>query len=444
MKRFYDAILSACGLVLLSPLFLLVAVLIKVADGGAIFYRQLRVGRYGQPFRICKFRTMVAQAEGRGPLVTSDGDARVTAAGRILRKTKLDELPQLWNVLKGEMSLVGPRPEVPQYVQWSLPQQRAILNHRPGITDLASIRFRNEELLLRNAGDVEHFYIRHCLPRKLQLNLEYAAKANAISDTWIILRTIFPSWIWVLMVYGLVLSASIWVSCLLVPDALTTSPNRDLAGTMVALVALQLGALSWRKQYSGLQSYFSWPELKQLATALGLACLLSLGWLGLSHRGWPPPNFMLIDALLSFCGLSGLRLLLRYWRESASSGQAGLESMPMRVGIIGAGRAGSQLALELMAKRKFGRSVVAFFDDDVQKWHKLLHDIPVVGMPECLLEGWAGKLDEVIIAMPQGPVERIRELARLLEQTGLRVYSAPSVHSLWSSDGSRLTAPSPL
>src|SRR5262249_5046986 len=169
------------------------------------------------------------------------------------------------------------------------------------------------------------------------------------SDTWIIMRTIFPSWIWVLMVYGVVLAASIWISCLLVPDALAT--HKNLAGTLVPLVALQLGALSWGKQYSGLQSYFSWPELNQPSTALGLACLLSLGWFGLSHRGWPSPNWMLLDALLSFCALSGLRLLLRHWRERAGSGRTGLDSMPVRVGIIGAGHAGSQLALELMAKR---------------------------------------------------------------------------------------------
>jgi len=109
-----------------------------------------------------------------------------------------------------------------------------------------------------------------------------------------------------------------------------------------------------------------------------------------------------------------------------------LDNSPVRVGIIGAGGAGSQLARELMFKKQFGREVVAFFDDDFQKWHKFIHDIPVVGMPECLIEGWAGKLDEVIIAMPEAPEERIQQIGQLLEKVGLRAYNAPSVHSLWS------------
>src|ERR1041385_5494139 len=131
-KRLYDVLFSAGGLLVFSPLFLLIAALIKVADGGGVFYRQVRVGQHGQPFHICKFRTMVAHRDGTGPLITSDGDARVTKIGRFLRKTKLDELPQLWNVLKGEMSLVGPRPEVPKYVARYTPEQRNILKLKPG------------------------------------------------------------------------------------------------------------------------------------------------------------------------------------------------------------------------------------------------------------------------------------------------------------------------
>ena len=172
-KRLYDVVFSLAGLVALSPAFLLIAALIKIADGGDIFYRQIRIGLQGRPFRICKFRTMVPAAEQAGPFVTKDGDARVTWIGRILRKTKLDELPQLWNVLKGDMSLVGPRPEVPHYVQYYTPEQRDILRCKPGITDLASLRFRDEEVLLRNADSLEEFYIQQCIPRKLRLNREY-------------------------------------------------------------------------------------------------------------------------------------------------------------------------------------------------------------------------------------------------------------------------------
>jgi lipopolysaccharide/colanic/teichoic acid biosynthesis glycosyltransferase len=435
-KRLYDAIVAAFGLIALSPVFLVVAVLIKLSDRGSIFYRQKRVGLGGKPFLMCKFRTMKPRADEIGPWVTSDGDTRVTRLGRILRKTKVDELPQLWNVLKGEMSLVGPRPEIPRYVERYTPEQCAILKLKPGITDLASLHFRNEELLLKNAQNVEEFYIHHCIPKKIKFNLQYAAQANLARDTWIILQTLCPYWVCLLTVYGLVLAASFLVSCQLVYDfAPPPRSGLDFSGTMIAFVAVQLGALIWRKQCRGMLSFFSLPELGQIAGALGAACLLLLCLQALAHISWPPAGVIFVDALCSLCALGGFRLLLRYWREYSSSEDTALDRAPLRVGIIGAGETGSQLALELMVKKQFGRSVVAFFDDDVHKWHKLLHDIPVIGMPECLLEGWAGKLDEVIIAMPEAPANRVREIGRLLQRVALRAYTAPSVHNLWSGNG---------
>ncbi len=434
-KRLYDIVFSALGLVLLSPLFLLVAALIKVTDGGTVVYRQSRVGRHGRPFFIWKFRTMVPQADRSGPLVTCDGDARITRIGRILRKTKLDELPQLWNVLKGDMSLVGPRPEVAKYVARYTPDQREILELRPGITDLASLHFRNEELLLRNSDNVEEFYVRHCIPRKLQLNLEYAERANLLSDTWIILQTICPYWICLLLVYTLVLTATFWLSCQFVYDfAPPPRLRQDFIGTMFAVVAVQLGALIWRKQYKGLLSYFSLPELRQVAMALGFACLvLLLLWL-VTDRAWPPRNLILMDSVLALCAVGGFRLLLRFWRESFSSDEASSESPQVRVGVIGAGSAGSQFVRQLMVGDQLGRTVVAFFDDDCQKWNRRIHEIPVVGMPECLLDGWADKLDEVVIAMPDAPRSRIREIRKLVQKIGLRAYAAPFAHSLWSGN----------
>jgi FlaA1/EpsC-like NDP-sugar epimerase len=131
--------------------------------------------------------------------------------------------------------------------------------------------------------------------------------------------------------------------------------------------------------------------------------------------------------------------LFRLWRESSSSGKAALDNPPVRVGIIGAGRTGSQFVRELMAGKQFGRTVVAFFDDDCQKWHRRIHEIPVVGMPECLLDGWAGKLDEVIIAMPEAPPNRVQEIYNLVQQIGLRAYIAPSAYSLWLGNGDLLS-----
>jgi lipopolysaccharide/colanic/teichoic acid biosynthesis glycosyltransferase len=261
MKRLFDMTFAALGLVVLSPLFVVLAMAVKLSSRGPVLFRQERVGKDGRPFYIVKFRSMVVNAEDLGLGVTRDGDPRITAMGRFLRKTKLDELPQLWNVLVGEMSFVGPRPEVPRYVAQYTPEQRRVLALKPGITDLATLEFRREEEMLkaemrrtedgeinheirerhergrtedggrrtdhgprttglrrtedggrktedglrttdhgpgdkaesRNAEDgVEEFYLKYCVPRKIELNLEYAKSASVWQDVLIILRTLFP------------------------------------------------------------------------------------------------------------------------------------------------------------------------------------------------------------------------------------------------------------
>lgn len=189
-KRLFDLAVSLAAVLLLAPVFVALAVLVWAGDGGAPFFSQERIGRRGRPFRILKFRTMRVGAEKMGPSITSAGDARVTPLGRILRQWKLDELPQLLNVLKGDMSFVGPRPEVPRYVALYTGEQRRVLDLRPGITDLATLEFRNEEALLAEAPDPERFYREQCLPRKIALNLEYAARASLGADIRLIFRTL--------------------------------------------------------------------------------------------------------------------------------------------------------------------------------------------------------------------------------------------------------------
>ena len=430
-KRLYDVFFSFCGLVLLSPLFLIIGALVKISDEGPIVFRQARVGRRGQEFLIWKFRTMVCATMATGPLVTKNGDSRITWIGRILRKTKLDELPQLWNVLKGEMSLVGPRPEVPRYVQQYTPEQRSVLRLKPGITDLASLCFRDEETLLGNADDLEDFYIRHCVPRKIQLNQAYAERANLFSDTWIILQTICPYWAGVLACYGLILDASFWLSFMVIYDFAPPGLAmlhfwRDLG----AAVGLQLACLTWRKQWRGLLSYFSFPELRQLGVALGLAGGGLLVW-SAGNDGHPSLNIILVNALLSFSLLGGFRILLRLWRERSEGAEEPGINPPARVGIIGAGSTGAQLARDLTGHKSSNRMVVAFFDDDFHKWQKSIHDVPVVGMPECLLDGWKDKLDEVVITLPAAPANRLREIEQLLRRTNLKVYTASCPARFW-------------
>jgi lipopolysaccharide/colanic/teichoic acid biosynthesis glycosyltransferase len=191
-KRAFDLFFSVVGLLVLSPLLLLLALAVKLSSRGPVLFWQQRIGKDGRPFYIIKFRSMVVNAEKLGLSVTKVGDPRITRVGRFMRKTKLDELPQLWNVLVDDMSFVGPRPEVPRYVAHYTVEQRRVLALKPGITDLATLEFRNEEELLRAAGDTEKFYLEYCVPRKIELNLAYARQASLWGDVKIIFRTLLP------------------------------------------------------------------------------------------------------------------------------------------------------------------------------------------------------------------------------------------------------------
>lgn len=192
-KRAFDMVSAAGAMILLSPLFALIACSIKLTSRGSVFFRQVRIGKDGRPFRIVKFRSMMTNALYSDATITVAGDPRVTAVGVVLRRYKVDELPQLWNVIRGEMSLVGPRPELPVYVANYTAEQRAVLSARPGITDPASLAFRHEEQLLATQNDPEEFYRTHVLPEKLARSSVYLKKITLRNDLRIILKTILSS-----------------------------------------------------------------------------------------------------------------------------------------------------------------------------------------------------------------------------------------------------------
>lgn len=189
-KRAMDIVLSACALAVLWPLLLLIALAIWIDDPGPVFYRQVRVGRNGKTFRIFKFRSMVMDADKKGLAITVGRDSRITRVGAVLRKTKLDELAQLLNVFLGQMSFVGPRPEVPKYVELYTPYQRQVLLVCPGITDYASIAYRNENDLLAGAPNPEAMYIEQIMPDKIELNMKYLREISPLADIRLILKTI--------------------------------------------------------------------------------------------------------------------------------------------------------------------------------------------------------------------------------------------------------------
>ena len=191
IKRFFDISLSFIGLLVLAPFFLVLELLILFDDGFPVFYLQKRVGKDGKDFDLFKFRTMVKNADKKGLLTVGGRDKRITRSGFFLRKYKIDELPQLINVLKGDMSLVGPRPEVRKYVNMYTAEQKKVLSVRPGITDPASVEYRNENELLAASKDPERTYINEVMPAKLRISLKYIEEKTFFSDIGIIFRTIF-------------------------------------------------------------------------------------------------------------------------------------------------------------------------------------------------------------------------------------------------------------
>jgi lipopolysaccharide/colanic/teichoic acid biosynthesis glycosyltransferase len=194
-KRIFDLTLTIPGLLLLSPLLVVIALWIKLDSPGPVLFRQQRTGRHGEYFKVLKFRTMVMDAETHGEKITVAGDPRITRSGFFLRKYKLDELPQLFNVVKGEMSLVGPRPEVPEYVKYyPNDAKQLVLSVPPGITDLASIKFRKENELLASAPDPVATYINDIIPAKLSYYKEYVLHRSLLMDIKLIIKTIGMIW----------------------------------------------------------------------------------------------------------------------------------------------------------------------------------------------------------------------------------------------------------
>lgn len=190
IKRIFDIIVSLIGLIALLPFFLIIAFVIKIDSTGPIFFKQIRISKDGKEFEIYKFRTMIQDAESKGMQITVGKDSRITKVGKFLRKSKIDELPQLINVLKGDMSFVGPRPEVPKYVALYDKDQINILKVRPGITDIASIEYRDEGSILAKSTDPEKTYIEEIMPKKIELNLIYIRKISILYDIILICRTI--------------------------------------------------------------------------------------------------------------------------------------------------------------------------------------------------------------------------------------------------------------
>lgn len=447
MKRVFDLICSLAGLIILSPLFLVIAVLIKTRSHGPVFFTQERMGRNFRPFKVYKFRTMVVDAPQKGPQITVGGDERTTPIGRFLRRFKLDELPQLFNVLKGDMSIVGPRPEVNKYVQMFHKDYEKILRVRPGITDTASLTFRNEEGLLKDKDDPESHYRNFILPDKLKLSKEYVNKASIIFDVKLILVTLlmifYPGELIERLVglitpkrRAIVLSAEILAFGLAnylaffvrfdwnIPDGEMALFFKYLP--VVILVRLSLSLVF--STYKGFWKYTSTRDVFKLAGTLATGTFIILIAIRyIAGEMAYPKSIYIIDWFFNMTLLMGLRFLCQFHNKVIATDI----TCKSRVIIIGSGNGAEMLVRDIHQNRTYPFHVVGLVDDNPCKNGLLLRGVPVLGTRHELDEIInKEEPDEFLVAIPSLSPERLDDILKHLRTYGLPIKVMPGMRDL--------------
>jgi lipopolysaccharide/colanic/teichoic acid biosynthesis glycosyltransferase len=471
-KRLFDILVSFAGLVVLAPVFLVIAVAVKLDSPGPVFFRQVRVGRHGRPFRIYKFRTMRSDPVGAGPEITVGQDARITRVGGFLRRWKLDELAQLIDVLRGTMSLVGPRPEVPRYVEHYSQERRGhVLSVRPGITDFASLRFRNESEVLARAENPEREYVEVILPEKLQFAANYVDHSSLSTDLralGLTLRTVLlpdsakrrvrrivsnlAFWRWV---EARLTDASRWQKWLAVlADAVIVlgcwhitylfrlgferwQPGRPpyddavSVGVVLAyLVCLQLFGVRhsvWR--------YFGFDDFRRLMLSCLVAGLVSAAAVLMAQLSGVARAVLVLHPLFCLLALALARMALRVVWEHANAVASGDDDATRHyVIVLGAGPVARRLLAGL--HQRHGWHVLGLLDDDLALQGIRVAGVRVLGGLDRIRDpSLTATATHAIVAIPEeAQAQRALELAR---QSGLAVLVVPSSDQLMSVEPQR-------
>jgi len=449
LKRGLDFTVSAISLIVMSPLFLVIALLIKRDSAGPIFYRGERVGRNGTQFRIWKFRTMVQDADRKGPGITVRDDPRVTRFGRRLRRSKLDELPQLINVVLGQMSLVGPRPEIAQMVDKYPPLYRRLLGVRPGITSPASLAYRNEEEA--NGPDVAQ-YAQKVLPNKLALDLRYVLHPNIRTDLALIgetLGVVFGldsfafRWLtrsirrhvpWLLLDAPVILIAfyaALFLRLLDYPTRQLGAYLGTLARWIIPLTLLYLVMNSVWGVHRRIWRFATAADVRPIFAATGTATAIALlvDIYSADHgERMIPLGVVVLGGFFSACGLILIRYRLRLLRglspRGRSSGQEGTRAV-----IYGAGDAGQHLALRLLTHQAGDKyDLIGFVDDDPRKRGQRIHGLAVLGGSQELSQIVERRqIDLIIIAINEVRGEDLRKILTSAQRTSAQIRIIPSV-----------------
>ena len=444
MKRLFDIVFSALGLLVTSPLMLLAAIAVRLAGGpGPVLFRQQRIGRELIPFTMLKFRTMVAGADRRGPGITVRDDARVTVVGRLLRDTKLDELPQLVNVLRGDMSFVGSRPELERYVRQFEPEFRDILHARPGITDPATILYRRESELLEGDEDPEGKYVREILPEKLRIARAYVQRATFWSDLALVLRTVFAllypagvldrvfEWFgrrhgaWAIGIQLLAAVAAQALALLLRFDGHPPRPEVEMG--LRALPLLLLARLAWLRVFRldrDLWRHLGLREVADVAAAAAMGTLTFWALVAWALRdGGYPRSVIVLDGLLCaalWVGLRALRRLHFGLRRRVPPGRRAL--------VVGSEDATARLLHELAGRESRTHHAIGLVVDEAQGAGLCVHGIPILGGYDRLETIVAARApDAVLVAASALATPGVREALARLSAKGHAVHLVPDL-----------------
>jgi lipopolysaccharide/colanic/teichoic acid biosynthesis glycosyltransferase/nucleoside-diphosphate-sugar epimerase len=387
-KRAFDLTLAVVGLLLTWPVFVIVGLLIKLDSSGPVFFRQERIGRGGRPFRIFKFRTMVNHAYSLGPRLTQKRDPRITRVGLILRWLKLDELPQLLNVVVGDMSLVGPRPEDPHFVGLYRPEQRLVLDVRPGLVGPSQILGRDELELYPEGVDTEQYYVNHILPQKLQTDLEYVRRAGLWYDLRLlahglavtIVGSVKPKYFRLnrqkisLLVVDTVLSLAIywWAFAIKFDWVLTEAALPYLALASGLIVLIRPACFAYFGLYQNILKYLETSEFVGVVKAVTLGSIFITVLLFMSGFGSHSRAVLVIDWMLLVVILYGYRLFLKARAER----QAQPRTPAL---IVGANDTGEELARQLIRNHALPYMPVGFLDDDLRKQGAIIRGVKVIG-----------------------------------------------------------------
>ncbi|NGZ11891.1 MAG: NAD-dependent epimerase/dehydratase family protein [Nitrospira sp. LK70] len=463
MKRTLDVCIAALGLALTAPLLAIISALIKLSSHGPVIFRQVRVGQGFRPFSILKFRTMVVDAPGICLPLTVGQDPRITRIGRILRKFKLDELPQLVNVLVGDMSLVGPRPEVPSYVERLRSEFSEVLTVRPGVTDLASLRYIDEAALLAYSANPEEEYQLKVLPEKLRwaklyirhmsLRLDVAiiiqtlvhisrlpvvlftlpepkaAVGSPLSSSWTGLSTLIMRWrkpIIVVLDVVLIILANYFAFVLRYDGSIPEGEIHTFEQTVLALVAIRVVAFVLFGLNEGLWRYTSIWDLQNIIGGVLTSTVIFYGWVHWAMGIYSyPRSIFAIDAMLLIGFLAGIRLPSRVLRDKS------VFQKKRKVLVIGAGDSGERVVREMKTRPLFNCQPIGFVDDNVNLLNQRIHGVRVLGtvqdLPK-LVEGL--KPEVVVVAVPNVTPGFLRDLVIKLEPYNVSIKTLPAKEEL--------------